>query len=46
MRSYRAAIFVLLGDIFKAGAMSGSRSHVVKKFYGATLSIAIKCMIK
>ena len=36
MRSYRAAIFVLLGDIFKARAMLGSRSRAVKKPYGAT----------
>ena len=39
VRSYRAAIFVLLGDIFKARAMFGSRYRAVKKPYGATLNV-------
>ena len=41
MRLYQAAIFVLLGDIFKACTMFGS-----KKLSGATLTIAMKCLIK
>ena len=38
VRSYNAAIFVFLVDIFKARAIIASRSRAVKKPYGASLS--------
>ena len=38
MRSYRAAMYVLHVDTFKARAMLAPRSRAVKKLYGATLT--------